>query len=181
VAIKKNTSNVGASAQQKLFAYAYFSNKGNGTQAAITAGYSKKTAAEQATRLLRNVKVQKIISGLTAKIEAKAIVTKEEVLQELRKIALFDLRTLYDQNGALKPIAELSDEAGAAITGIEVDEIYEFIGGVKANVGQTKKIKMNSKIAALESICKVLGYIAATKTTLTVTKVGLDAIEETYE
>ena len=34
----------------------------NGTQAAIRAGYSEKTAAQQASRLLRNVKVQQAIA-----------------------------------------------------------------------------------------------------------------------
>ncbi len=37
---------------------------GNGTQAAIKAGYSSDTAAQQASRLLRNVKVQQAIAAM---------------------------------------------------------------------------------------------------------------------
>lgn len=36
----------------------------NATQAAIRAGYSEKTASEQASRLLINVNVQKVIATL---------------------------------------------------------------------------------------------------------------------
>ena len=50
--------------RQKMFCAEYLIDK-NGTQAAIRAGYSKSTAAEQSSRLLRNVKIkEKIESGL---------------------------------------------------------------------------------------------------------------------
>lgn len=44
-----------------LFAEAYVSNGFNATEAAKTAGYSKKTAESQASRLLKNVKVLEFI------------------------------------------------------------------------------------------------------------------------
>lgn len=160
----------GTTHQQKLFAYSYFNNKGNGTLAAIEAGYSKKTAAEQASRLLTNVKVKRILEQLSEKLEDKVLLTKERVLKEYEKIAMFDLRTLYDENNALKSISELSDEAGAAITGIEVLEEFAGSGQDKIHIGNTVKIKLNSKIAALDSIVDVMGWKAPTKTATTDTK-----------
>ena len=54
----------------------------NGTQAAIRAGYSAKTAAQQASRLLRNVKVQ------------RAIATRQKDLAEKRS---WDVDRLVDE------------------------------------------------------------------------------------
>jgi len=160
---KGSTSIKGSTSQQKLFAYAYFNNKGNGTQAAIAAGYSKKSAKEQASRLLTYANVQKILISLNQDIEEKAIITKEQVLQEYKRIALFDLRTLYDENGVLKPIDQLSDAAGAAITGIEVLEEFEGTGEERVHIGNTVKVKLHGKIAALDAIRDTMGWRAPTK------------------
>lgn len=45
--------------KQQAFIHAYIANGGNGTQAAITAGYSTKSAAVQAHDLLKMEKIQK--------------------------------------------------------------------------------------------------------------------------
>lgn len=55
----------------------------NGTQAAIRAGYSKKTANEQASRLLATVSVQEAIQAAQAKRAKKTKITQEMVLQRL--------------------------------------------------------------------------------------------------
>lgn len=47
--------------RQKKFAYEYWQS-GNGTQAAIKAGYSEKTAYSQASRLLKKDEIQKKIT-----------------------------------------------------------------------------------------------------------------------
>lgn len=171
--MRKSTAIEGTTSQQKLFAYAYFNNKGNGTQAAIDAGYSKRTADVQASRLLTKANVQKLLSKLNVRLEDKAIITKERVIEEYVKIGLFDLRTLYDENDTLKSISQLSDEAGAAITGIDVDQIFETIDGKKIFVGNTVKIKLSSKISALDAIRDTMGWKAITKVA-SVTKDGED-------
>lgn len=62
----------------------------NGTQAAIKAGYSEKTAAEQASRLLSNVKVQEAVTKGREKLAARAEVTAERVLNGLLAEATAD-------------------------------------------------------------------------------------------
>ena len=63
----------------------------NATQAAIRAGYSAKTAKEQATRLLSNVYVAaEIARGRAARSERTGI-TADRVLQELARVAFFDI------------------------------------------------------------------------------------------
>ncbi len=53
---------------------------GNAKQAAIGAGYSAKTAEQQASRLLRKVKVQEAIQ---ARVDADPLVADREALQRL--------------------------------------------------------------------------------------------------
>ena len=48
--------------KQIRFADEYIRNGGNGTQAAIFAGYSPKTAAQQASRLLKDANVSEYIA-----------------------------------------------------------------------------------------------------------------------
>ena len=89
----------------------------NATQAAIRAGYSVKTAKEQATRLLSNVHVAaEIAKGRAARSERTGI-TADRVLQELARIAFFDVRKLLNDDGSMKPISEIDDDTRAASQG----------------------------------------------------------------
>lgn len=58
----------------------------NATQAAIRAGYSKKTADVQGSRLLANVKVASRVEELKAKVNAKLELTQEWVLEHLKEV-----------------------------------------------------------------------------------------------
>ena len=58
----------------------------NATQAAIRAGYSKKTAAQTAARLLTNVKIQEYIENRMAEKEAALIADQDEVLKYLTSV-----------------------------------------------------------------------------------------------
>src|SRR4051794_18284075 len=57
----------------------------NATQAAIRAKFSKKTAAQTAARLLRNVKVSARIEALKAERAAELKLTNKLVLRRLRE------------------------------------------------------------------------------------------------
>lgn len=72
--------------KQKKFADEYLINL-NATQAAIKAGYSKKTADVQGVRLLGNVKVQEQIKKRQKELEHKTEITQERVLRELANVA----------------------------------------------------------------------------------------------
>jgi phage terminase small subunit len=59
----------------------------NGTQAAIRAGYSARTASEQASRLLTNVKVSKAIEFSQAALAKKTETEAEWVRRRLKEEA----------------------------------------------------------------------------------------------
>ena len=60
----------------------------NATQAAIRAGYSAKTAKEQAARLLTNANIAAELEKRRGKIEKKLEISQEKVIAELAAIAL---------------------------------------------------------------------------------------------
>ena len=58
----------------------------NATQACIRSGYSEKTAEQQASRLLRNVKVKSEVERLKAIREKKVELTAEKVLKDIERV-----------------------------------------------------------------------------------------------
>jgi phage terminase small subunit len=126
----------------------------NGTQAAIRAGYSKRSAKEQAARLLTKDHVQAYLSAKKEKISNKLEITQERTMREIAAIAFQDARKYFDENGQLIPIHLLDDEAAAALAGMDIDELFEFSDGEKRQIGITKKIKRFDKTKALEMLAK---------------------------
>ncbi|MDR1563892.1 MAG: terminase small subunit [Oscillospiraceae bacterium] len=82
----------------------------NATQAAIRAGYSVKTANEQASRLLANVNIQEYMKKLMSEKDNDLIASQDEVLQTLTRIlrreekefiviTVKERKTFYDDSG----------------------------------------------------------------------------------
>lgn len=72
-------------AKQKRFCNEYLIDT-NATQAAIRAGYSKKTANEQGARLLANASIKTYIEEQAAKIQNKAVADAEETMRYLTSV-----------------------------------------------------------------------------------------------
>lgn len=122
----------------------------NGTQAAIRAQFSKKSARSQASRLLTKRNIQDAIRALTMKAAEKAELSVQRVTQEIARLAFYDIGDLYDADGTPKPIHQLSPDLRAVIAGIEIHEEHEPGDGVKKpRVVITKKFKLVDKCAAL--------------------------------
>jgi gp172 (fragment) len=77
---------IGLNQRQTLFASEYI-KLGNGTQAAINAGYSERTASSQSERLLRNVEIKRFIQGEVEKMHDENIMDAKEALSILSDIA----------------------------------------------------------------------------------------------
>jgi phage terminase small subunit len=59
----------------------------NGTQAAIRAGYSKRSAGQIAGRLMKKDKIRAYLDEKQGKVEAKCEITAEYILNSLKNIA----------------------------------------------------------------------------------------------
>lgn len=134
----------------------------NATQAAIRAGYSKRTASEQGYDLLRKPQIAEAIQAKQRELSAKTGITVERVVQELARLAFSDIRKLYREDGSLKNPTELDDEAAAALAGVDVVELAGAMKVGGEDGGQhaamyVKKVKLWDKKGALETLLKHLG------------------------
>lgn len=148
--------------KKMLFAAEYLKDQ-NGTQAAIRAGYSPRSAHAQGTRLLQDAEVKKYISDHTAQAMEKAGVSAERWLEEVNHSAFFDPETMFAANGTLLPISEMPERMRRAIAGFEVVETFEMQGEGKNRhrvwTGYIKKVKLVSKEGTLNLCAKHLGFI----------------------
>lgn len=129
----------------------------NGAQAAIRAGYSKKTAKVIAAENLTKPYIQQAIEKKQKKLRNKIEVTQERVLKELARLAFNDVRKFWDEKGNLKDIKDLDDDAAAAIAGMDIEDIYEGAGQDRIYAGKVRKVKLSNKISALDMLSKHLG------------------------
>lgn len=97
--------------KQKVFCEEYMVDM-NGTQAAIRAGYSRKTANEQAARLLANVSIQAYIAELKGKRSEKTEITADYVLSALKEVAERSLQRVPVMNWDYKEkrMVQMKDE-----------------------------------------------------------------------
>lgn len=140
-------------ARQEQFVKEYLIDL-NGTQAATRAGFSAKTANEQAVRLLANVSVRSAIEQAQTQRTEKVELTQERVLLELKRLALFDIRKIFNADGTLKRVVDLDDDTAAAIMSVEMVEI-----GTDGQLAISKKFKASDKKGALELTMRHMGML----------------------
>lgn len=134
----------------------------NASAAAARAGYStrnKHSAAVQGHRLLQRPDVQAELARLSKARAAKVDLSAERVLAELMRFAFADLRQAFDEQGRLRPIHELPEDVARAISGVEVEELFEGRGEERAQIGVLRKVKFWDKPRGLELLAKHLGLL----------------------
>lgn len=145
--------------QQKKFCQEYMKDF-NGTQAAIRAGYSKRTANEQAVRLLANISLQKYLETLKIKAADKNQELTERIKNELIKIGFSDIREYLDPDNTVKDISQMPSALTACIESIKKSETEfgnEETGGTKTSI----QFKLHSKLDALEKLARYVGLYEA--------------------
>jgi phage terminase small subunit len=126
----------------------------NATKAAERAGYSKKTARQTGQENLSKPVISEAIAKAT---KAKAVdldLSAANVLKGLGNLAFFDVRKLFNADGSLKAIHELSDAEAAAIASFEVAEMLEGRGDERTSVGVLKKFRLADRGQNLERLGK---------------------------
>lgn len=137
----------------------------NATQAAIRAGYSKKTAQEQGSRLLSNVIVSAAIQAAKAARSKRTEITQDMVLRELAKIGFSDIRKVIKW-GETTVRADVDDDGkeverpyhGIAL--IDSNEIDDDTAAAIAEVSEGReglRVKLHDKKSALVDIGRHLG------------------------
>jgi phage terminase small subunit len=157
---KLDTSKIPAklTKKEKLFVNEYLIDF-NATQAYKRSKYKAKNdnvAGVMAKRLLSKAKISAYIAEKQKELGDKLQIKQEKVLNELARIGFSDPRKYFDEKNCLRPMSELTDNEAAAISSIEVEELFEGKGEERTFIGYTRKIKFWNKVDALELLGKHL-------------------------
>jgi hypothetical protein len=79
-----------------------------------------------------------------------------------------DPRTLYDENGLLRPIHQLPAEVAACISSIQCDESWIGEGTERKLVGRITKVKFWNKVTAIAKAMEHFDLLAAAGLTITI-------------
>ena len=132
----------------------------NATQAALRAGYSKKTANEQGSRLLANVSVASAIRVQIDERAKRTEVTADRVVRELAKIGFQDIRELMvwdEERVCYVPSTRLTKDQAATVSSVK-SKTRRFTtkdGEVEESI--ELELKTYDKKGALDSLARHLG------------------------
>lgn len=129
----------------------------NASAAYRRAGYSSGNADVLGPRLLGNDGIQAAVSQAVAARSKRTEVTADRVLQELARIAFLDVAQLLNDDGSIRRIQDMPEDARRALAGLEVVEI-----GGGEGLALAKKAKLGDKTRALELLGKHLGMFRDT-------------------
>ena len=135
--------------RHKVFAAAYLANKFNAKQAAITAGYSKKSAAQEGSRLLTNVNVQALIKEKAKEALEKSELKIVRVIKELEEIAFCDITDFIDfKHGdfTIKDTEKMKKNGSTSV--------IASVQKVETQKSTRTSFKMHDKMKALELLGK---------------------------
>lgn len=125
----------------------------NAQKAGERAGIKGDNIRITAWQILQISECEAYIESLRDEQQKITGVTAAKVQAEIARLAFSDIRDYYDEHGYLKLPKDLSDNAAAALSGIEIDEIWIN----KEKAGETKKVKLYDKLAALDKLARRLG------------------------
>lgn len=147
------------SERQKVFCAEYILDF-NPTRAYLAAGFTGANPASKAYRILEKPQVQKEIKLQLKRRQEERKMTADRVIEELSKVALADIREIFDDDGNIINPKLMNDTLAASIASIELYK--EGTTGTK-NKGQAhyprsvKSLRKWDKMKALELLGRYLG------------------------
>lgn len=127
--------------QQRAFC-TEFVKTGNASKAAVSVGYSEATAAVQACQMLKKPLIAAECERLRSKLEKKSELSAQKVMDTLLSLIDANLQDLHGPDGELLPVNQWPREVAAAVSSID-----------------GKKVRMSSKLQALELAARVLQMV----------------------
>ena len=152
---------MGLTAKQRCFVAEYLKDL-NATQAAIRAGYSKKSAGTLSQQLLAKKHVSEAIREAIEAREKRSEITSDRVLREYARLSFSNIvdAVSWDQFDY-----SVDKEGNPVVTGglkiIPSEELSRDVTAAIQEISQTKdgtiKVKFHDKKGALENLAKHLG------------------------
>lgn len=139
------------SPKEKKFCQEYIVDL-NGAQAAIRAGYSERSAKEQAARMLTKANIKKFVKELKDERAKRTEITADMVVKELAKIGFANIQDYISGDNAISDMSQI-DAGKAAAVAVVKKSVTRFDGGEKEVV----EFKLWNKVDALEKLGRHLG------------------------
>lgn len=155
MALRITYQNSELNAKQQRFCEEYLIDL-NGTQAAIRAGYSKKTASAIAVENLQKPAINSYVAKLKETRSEATKITANRILRELSNIAYGNMKDFidFDENGIkLKPKEDIGDDNLGIISELNLETKTDKEG----NVSRQTKFKIYPKDNAIALIMRHLG------------------------
>lgn len=138
-----------------LFCEFYISDDGlNGALAARRAGYSARSSAATAYRLINDPLCLAYIAKLRKERSERLKVDADYVLQRLYDMDQMDVIDILNDDMSLKPISQWPKVWRQALSGAEIADLFEGQGDARKVMGVLKKIKWIDRLRNLELMGK---------------------------
>ena len=117
-------------------------------------GCTYDSARTLAAKLFADVRIMNRVNELRAERNKRLEITADKVLAGIAKLAFYDSRDFFDDNGKLKPLSELDPDHADVIAGLET--FHKVTGEESDEVAITTKIKLADRGQNLERLGKYL-------------------------
>lgn len=138
-------------AKQRAFVQEYLKDK-NGTQAAIRAGYSKRTARQIAEELLSKPDIRAEVDAALQDAAERNGLTVDLLLSSLVREITFDPADLFNEDGSLKAVHEMPADARKVLSEVTITQI-----GGDGEPARVTKVKWTQPNQARDQGMRYLG------------------------
>lgn len=115
-----------------------------------------KEAAIRATEVLRRPLVRFHLEEQLEAQSARCLLTSDRIIQEIMRLATYNIKDAYDKAGELIPINELPVGLAAALEGFETEEVFDRVKGKPKRVTKYKFAKKQGPLQMLAEHLRLL-------------------------
>ena len=150
-------------------------------KAAIRAGYSIETASQEASRLMKDPRVSKLMADANKKAVEVVGITAARILQELALIAFARPGDVIKLNQDGEAEVDLQGLGKDNASGAEVNISTVSSGDKKSRAVSVKTVKPADKVAALVTIAKLSNFFPKQEIEVTGKLTLADLIAQSFE
>lgn len=154
--------------KQKRFVEEYLIDL-NATQAAIRAGYSKKTAKSTGCENLTKPDIAKAIQQAKLNRSERTKIDADWLLTRLADEADADISDIINDEGSLKPVSAWPKVwRQGLVQGLDIEQQYTYQDGQQVPDGVVAKVRLSDRVKRLELIGKHVAVGAFKEATVAV-------------
>jgi len=137
----------------------------NPRKAAEGAGYSPWTIKVARDRILNNPRIRAEIDKRKIEDKQRYADLDDKIIASFEKLAFSDTKSIFNDDGSLKPISEIDDDMMYAIESVDTETKFEGRGAQQEEIKVTK-VRMSKRIEALRELARIRGLYELDNTIL---------------